>query len=518
MTDHPQDDMQAPDSARAKGPAFIHSQRFKISLLSLAITVVVLLVSTAVGVSTQRERELSSMSLLTSQTGQVIEHILQRDMLASNFDSIQDTFDDISQDERVRSLFLLDARGNVIFAPRNQDAPRSFDNSDPTCQPCHRLPPEERPSGIVITNAEGQRVFRSMHPIENRPECTRCHDEGERIIGLLLTDFSVTPIEGALATDIRHNLFWWIGGALLTVVLVNVAFDRTVLKRLRDLSRAMTDFGHGHRRAVIHDTSKDEIGRLSASFNAMVQRLQTREQHNQALSRTLQQRMSERELLLKRLMMSQENERRRVARELHDDLGQRLSSTALHIELARESMPEEPELADEHLEDVQTLIEEAVEAMHELIHNLRPAVLDDLGLAAALHALCKKMLDPRDIAWDLHLDGLKERLPTRVETALYRIFQEALHNALQHAQATRVDLSLRCAEAAVEAEIQDNGVGFQSGNPIQSPAGTRGSGLLSIRERAEQFGGLVNIETEPDQGTRIHLRIPLPEMSRDDDD
>jgi signal transduction histidine kinase len=518
MTDHLHDETQTPDSVRAKGPAFIHSQRFKISLLSLAITVVVLFVSTGVGVSAQRERELSSMSLLTSQTGQVIEHILQRDMLVSDFDSIQDTFDDISQDERVRSLYLLDTQGNVIFAPRNREAPRSFDNSDPTCQPCHRLPPEERPSGVVITNAEGQRVFRSMHPVENRPECTGCHNEEERIIGLLLTDFSVTPIEGALATDIRHNLFWWIGGALLTVVLVNVVFDRTVLKRLRDLSRAMTDIGEGQPRAVIHDASKDEIGHVSASFNAMVQRLQTREQHNRALSQTLQQRMSERELLLKRLMMSQENERRRVARELHDDLGQRLSSTALHIELARESMSEEPKLADEQLEGVQTLIEEAVEAMHELIHNLRPAILDDLGLAAALHALCKKMLDPRDIAWNLHVNGLKERLPSRVETALYRIFQEALHNTLRHAGATRVDLSLTCGEAAIEAEIQDNGVGFHSGNPAQSPEGTRGSGLLSIRERTEQFGGQVNIETGPDQGTHIHLRIPLSKMSSDDDD
>lgn len=518
MTGSLREDLHAQGQERAKRHPVIHSQRLKVSLLSFAITIVVLFLSTAVGLSSQRERELSSMSLLASQTGQVIEHILQRDMLTSDFDSIQETFDDISQDERVRSLFLLDTQGKVIFAPRDREAPEGFDNSDPTCQPCHSLPPEDRPSGVVITNLEGQQVFRSMHPIENRPECSACHDEDGRIIGLLLTDFSVTPIEGALAADIRHNLSWWIGGAFLTVVLVNVVFDRAVLTRLRELSSAMSDFGKGSPKEIVADSSKDEIGRLNASFNAMVKGLKKREQRNEALSQALRQRIAERELLLRRLMSSQEDERRRVARELHDDLGQRLSSTTLHIELARESIPDNPALAVEQLEDVQGLIEEAVDCMHELIRDLRPAILDDLGLATALHNLCQTTLDPADITWELHVEGLEQRLPNRVETALYRIFQEALHNTLRHARATHVDLTLIRRDSVAECVIQDDGVGFQTRNPSRPSEEPRGMGLLSIRERVEQFGGLVGIESGPGSGTRIQLRIPLQEMSGDGED
>jgi len=234
------------------------------------------------------------MSLLASQTGQVIEHGLQEVMLAADAQRIQATLDALAQDSRIQTLYLMDTDGRVVFAPSAEDVGQRLYNQDPTCQPCHRLGPDDRPSGIVVTASDGQTVFRSMHPIENQPECYACHDSEQRLIGLLLTDISVAPIEGTLAKDLRDNLAWLAGTVIVTTVLAYFTVNRWVLRRLSGLAGAMDDVRHGGFQGDLPETPDDEIGRLSASFNRMADQVEKRDEENTALSNRLKERAEER--------------------------------------------------------------------------------------------------------------------------------------------------------------------------------------------------------------------------------
>lgn len=482
--------------------------RVKASLLILLPVIAVVVLSSAIGYFQQRERALASMSLLASQTGRVIENALKRDMLLSDFERIQSTFDSIGEDERIQLLYILDTSGKVVFAPKGKGVGRSLDNRDETCQPCHRLPASERPSGVVVTNAEGTRVFRSMHPIENRPECSACHDPDQELIGVLLTDFSIAPVENALAVDVRNNMAWWIGTVGVMVILVNLAIHHMVLRRISVLEQAITNFGHRGHPSRLAETPDDEIGRLSATFNVMTDQITEREKDNKILSEALQRRIAERGELLKRLIHAQEEERKRVARELHDEMGQALGSLALNIELARRSLQEDRETAWANLDRAGEIVSASTEQMYDLILGLRPSALDDLGLTTALKAHAQRTLKPAQISFDLETRDLTRRLPAEVETTLFRVFQEALTNIVRHSKAKHVTLRLALRDGYVEGEISDNGVGFDASPTSTAVKGARGLGLLGMRERVEQCHGEIEIHSQPGKGTRIWVQIP----------
>jgi signal transduction histidine kinase len=452
------------------------------------------------------------MSLLASQTGQVIEHALQRDMLISDFDSIRSTFDDIAVDNRVQTLVMLDRQGEVIFTPDDEEIGTFKDYSDPSCQPCHSLPPEERPSGIAVTNAEGQRVFRSMHPVENQPACTRCHDPQERILGLLLTDFSIAPVEEALANDIRLTIGWWVSMGLITAIIVNLGINWMVIRRLEILAAAMSGYIEGRDHSALPETPKDEIGQLSGSYNALVNTIYERKLENQRLSDDLRFRFHEREVMLQRLITSQEQERRRVANELHDDLGQRMSSISLNLEYLLRTLPSDPESARIQISEIQGLISETTDSMHDMVFGLRPSVLDDLGIVPAIRNLCQRMLEPVEILYEIKIKSLSDRLPANVETALFRITQEAINNVIRHAEAHNVMISLRLRDDWVELEIKDDGNGFDPQITQASSDISSGLGLLGMRERVDLFHGEFFIKSAPSSGTTIQARIPLEEQ------
>ena len=507
-----------PETDLASAPSFSHeplprkpravSLRVKVTLVMMLVMMVSLGLSTAIEYFHYRDRSLSTMSMMASQTGQVIENALLRDMLLSDFGRIQSTFDSIAEDKRIRTLYLLDTTGRVVFAPELNGVGQTLDNRDVSCQPCHHLPPSERPSGVVVTNADGVTVFRSMHPIENRPQCMGCHGADQRLIGLLLTDLSVQPVQAALAADLRDNLIWWIGTTLVVVVLVNFATNQMVLNRLHNMAQALSGFGGESTLPHLSERPNDEIGRLSKAFNAMVERVGQRESENRALWRSVKDRMQERERLLRSLITAQEEERRRVARELHDELGQDLSGTAIRIENARRAIARDPQAAFDLLEQAQSTIAEATDRMYDMILGLRPSVLDDLGLAAALRTQCQRTLEPAGIAFELETLGLSDRLPPEIETVLFRISQEALTNVLRHAKAGNVRLRLSRNENTVEAEIQDDGIGFDPSD-FAAFGDEHGLGLLGMRERVEQFGGTIEIQSRPGAGSRIRVILAM---------
>jgi signal transduction histidine kinase len=204
-----------------------------------------------------------------------------------------------------------------------------------------------------------------------------------------------------------------------------------------------------------------------------------------------------------RLMSLQEEERRRLSRELHDEFGQSLTAAMAYLWLVDRQLPEEMTALRKPIAETRRLMSQTLGAMREMAQLLRPSSLDDFGLVPSLEGHLQSFETRHQIGTSFTADGLPERLPADMETALYRIAQEALTNVARHAQARHVRVSLGVQGHTIELEVEDDGVGL--------PPGAKGDGigLIGIRERARALRGDVSLTSE--RGTRLRVRMPLPE-------
>lgn len=487
------------------------SLRVKVTLGVALPLIIVLSLFTAIEYARHRESTLANLSFVAAQTSLVIEKSLQHEMLARNLKGIQAILDGVSEDDKIRAIYLLSTTGEVVYAPNGVGVGQQLDNRDPTCQPCHHLLPSSRPASVMVTLPDGQRIFRSMTPILNRRECYKCHDAEDRLNGLLLTDIFVDPLEAPLAADLRENIVWRLTTVLIAVVVVNLVLNRVMVRRLEKVALALTRFGRERLDLRLAVDSPDEIGQLATAFNEMSQRVATEATENQKLSEDLQHESKRRNELLKRLITTQEEERRRVARDLHDDLGQDLAGLATSLEAAERWWEHRPVQARGQLQQARALIAAITERTYALIMALRPSTLDDLGLVAALRAHAKRVLKEVGIELEFESQGLEQRLPPEIETALFRTFQEALNNIVRHSQATRVRIVLAASAYRFDGEISDDGRGFDPRAVPTNGQGPRGLGLLGMQERMAHCGGSLTIHSQSGAGTRLTLTVPSVE-------
>jgi PAS domain S-box-containing protein len=206
------------------------------------------------------------------------------------------------------------------------------------------------------------------------------------------------------------------------------------------------------------------------------------------------------------LLRAQEEERRRVAREMHDQLGQELIALKMNLQTARA----DSSVGARRLTDSTTIVEQLIEQVRDLSLELHPAVLDDVGLAAALEWLCARQSERSGVPIEVRGERPLPRLTREAEAALFRIVQEAISNALKHAHARGVTVTLRQDTDRLEITVEDNGCGFE---PEVAERRDRDSlGLISMRERAELIGAAFNVRSHPGEGTRIEVRLPLPQV------
>jgi PAS domain S-box-containing protein len=216
-----------------------------------------------------------------------------------------------------------------------------------------------------------------------------------------------------------------------------------------------------------------------------------------------------RQELLQRLATAQEDQRRHIARELHDQMGQHLAALSLGLK-SLEGVTPEPSAGRERLRQLRDLTETLGKEVHQLALELRPTALDDLGLYTALTNYAEAWSARSGIAVDIHGNGLeRQRLPPSVETTLYRIVQEGLTNVLKHARARAVSLVLRRTPEQVLAVLEDDGQGFDGEKDTSAADSRPRLGLLGMRERAELVGGTLTVESAPGKGTAIYVRVPL---------
>lgn len=253
--------------------------------------------------------------------------------------------------------------------------------------------------------------------------------------------------------------------------------------------------------------AREGLERHTVSLMEINEALQTEVSERQRAER-------ERGQLLRRIVFAQEEERARIAREMHDQFGQQLTVLNLKLDALKRDCGDDTRLC-EQVETLQALAQQLDADVDSLVWEMRPMALDDLGLEAALNSYVQNWSKHVGIPVDLHSTAIdRGRLSIDIETVLYRIAQEALNNVAKHAHATNVAIVLEQLANQLLLIIEDNGAGFDLQAILQ--ADEKGLGLIGMRERAALVAGTVEIESQPDSGTTIVVRIPVPQQAEGD--
>lgn len=358
--------------------------------------------------------------------------------------------------------------------------------------------------------------------------------------------WAVAPVSGAAhwavlawqplpeANAFQRRLGVQLGLAMAAMALLAGLFawgaTTSVTRPLGSLTRAAGRIADGELDVEVGHQPGDEVGALGAALDVMrvsvrdararVEQLNTdlearvleRTRELQALNSALGVRERERTGLLRKIISAQEDERQRIARELHDETCQQLAALSMGLDAAASTAPEPARAA---LAQLRTLAAGAIAEVHRLILDLRPAVLDDLGLPSAIEWAADRTLRPRGVTVRCEFTGMEQRLSWELETAVFRAAQEALHNVARHSGAETVLVQLQVNDGRLLLEIEDDGKGFDPASVPVPRSGGRGLGLLGMRERVEAFGGTMALDSAPGQGTHVRLEIALQKENDD---
>lgn len=447
-------------------------------LLGLGVTYQVRQIMTRTLIHQLEERGISlSRGLAARSTDLVLTnnlfalHELLRDTVENNSD--------------VRYAFLLDAQGQILVHIFAGGFPADLLTANP-------VSPEERYRLEILDTEEGL-IWDFAVPIFSG-------QAGVARVGLSdhhLRRMVVNVTGGLLAATGLVSLLGVLTAYLLTRVLTRPIFELVAATQ----AVAWGDFS---RRVV--PWASDEIGQLSAAFNTMTADLA----HKEAL----------RQELLEKLIRAQEEERRRIAWELHDETGQVLTSLKFGLRSLEQSAS--PAEAEAQLQTLRNLVSQIQESLHDLAVELHPPALDELGLAAALQRYISQYTRHTGLAVDFQTVGLDEkRLSPQLEITVYRLVQEALNNVARHAHAQHVSVMLeRQKEPALsEAEglskgqliviVDDDGQGFDARMLLEWGTAREQLGIHSMQERVALLGGVFTIESQPGYGTTVFARLPL---------
>ena len=396
-------------------------------------------------------------------------------ILLNNLLGLQDLLlETKSNNSNFRYAFIIDRRGHVVAHTFGEGFPAGLID-------LNQVADLNRHNTILISTNEGL-IFDTAVPILNGKA-------GTARIGL-----SNAGIQRAVSQVTFQSILFTILVMLLGVV-VAMFLTRILTRPILELVEVTRVISRGDYSQRVHPWAKDELGALAQAFNQMSEDLGQ-------IHELRQEREGLQRQLLEKVITTQEEERRRIARELHDSTSQSLTSLLVGLRMleANCSNPDPQQVSD-----LRHIAAYTLDEVHSLAMQLRPRALDDLGLAAALERMAYEWQTRYKVSIDLVITLGDLRLQENVETALYRIIQEALTNTVRHAQACSVSILIERRNGSVIAVIEDDGLGFE----VSKLPGEHHLGLLGMRERAELLGGRLTIESNPGQGTSVYVEIPL---------
>lgn len=375
-------------------------------------------------------------------------------------------------DSDVVYAFVLDEAGNIMVHTFEDGFPAALLTVSPW-QP-------GTPYQAVTLQADGERILDLAVPVLNGKA------------GIIRLGMSEANVMAAVNQHIQNILVWVILVMILGMA-VSFAFSSILTRPISQLAEAARAVGRGDFQWKKPTWARDEIGSLGVAFAEMSEELKRKEEM--------------RKQLLAKIIGAQEDERKRIARELHDETGQTLTSLMVGLKSVESSTSTNHVMKS--ISELRALAAQTLDEVHHLSAELRPSVLDDLGLAAALEKYVKDYSAKMGVKVDSHISGLPvEHLPPEVEITIYRIVQEALTNIAKYADASSVSVILRYRDSKVMAIIEDNGRGFDV-DRVMTSRGEKQLGLFGMYERASLVGGKLTIESEAGVGTTIFLEVPV---------
>lgn len=450
-----------------------------------------------------RTKILGIVLLLTTTLGLSITFQVRAVMTRTLIGELEDRGISVTSDLAVRSIdpillndtfalyeLLTETRRNhsdveyvFVVDPEGQVLAHTFENGFPTA--------------LLNTNAPTDDGM--IHEFQYRSNNDIIHDFAAPIFA----GRSGTVRVGMSETRLRNAINLVTSQMLLTTVIAGLAgiLAATVLTLLLTrpilaLVNTTNEVRQGDLSVRAPHWADDEIGTLADAFNQMVKDLEISRQ-------VVIEKENARTQLLSQLIEAQEEERRRIARDLHDSVGQSLTSLMIGLKLLGQLT--DPAEAQNKRQEMRQIAAETLEGVRSLSHQLRPSILDDLGLTSALKRYASEFVAHYPhLSVDVH-SNLAQRLPRTIETSLYRIVQEAMTNAARHNSVVTISVLLSKRNGHVQAIIEDNGEGF---DPEQVRRTRNSVGLQSMQERAELLGGTLSIESS-DKGTTVFVEVPL---------
>jgi signal transduction histidine kinase len=360
----------------------------------------------------------------------------------------------------------------------------------------------------VVTDTDGRPAFRTMTPILNQPACYDCHSPQDRINGVLYIDFSMAGLNTLLERGLQTAFLGSVTIIVLTAVVLYMLLSWLIITPMEQIAQGLRSFSQKWRTIRVPVHRQDEVGLLASVFNEMADTIQIQEAKAKQLYTKLETKDTVRRQLLARLITTREEERRRVARRIHDELGQLLTGLSLNLKLCQQAVPDNFQSAHNYLVKTNALVRHTIEQSHCLIAQLRPIVLDDYGLIPAVQDELGQRLAPLGISTHLDTQGNLDRLPADVTTAAFRIVQESLINVIRHAQAQQVHVRLQRTAAELIVIVEDDGIGLPN-EGFRSSNGHQALGILGMQERSDALGGRLEVTRRHSHGTRVALWLPL---------
>lgn len=321
------------------------------------------------------------------------------------------------------------------------------------------------------------------------------HDIAVPILGGQAGIVRLGMSEASIKTEVDRHLFYntlWILIVLVIGIYAASGMSAFLTKPISKLAKAAKAVGTRDFEWEPPPWAKDEIGSLGVAFAEVSEDLRLKNEM--------------REQLLCKVLSAQEEERKRVARELHDEAGQALTAIMMDLAQLRDSLPGDATQAIERVSRSRLVAEQTLDYLRKLIYELRPEVLDELGLVAAIRSYVKNRIQVENMKVNLTFRKLHERLPPAIETTLFRVIQEAITNITRHSHATVLDIEIEAKDSAIIGTIKDDGIGFDVEMALASG---KSFGLRGMRERVVIVGGELEIESKVGQGTRLIIHLPL---------
>jgi signal transduction histidine kinase len=317
------------------------------------------------------------------------------------------------------------------------------------------------------------------------------------------------PKKIAYANTNRILLRNVIGMGIISVAALMAAWfgaEKMIHKPIKAMVKATREFAAGNLRARAGISGdRDELGQLASAFDQMAQKLEQRQAERDRAESEIRDSREQLRNLSAHLQSVREEERTRIAREIHDELGQSLTALKMDVSWLNRHLPEVDAGFNSKLSSMEEVIDRTIQTVQKLSGELRPGMLDDLGLAAAIEWQAEEFENRTGIQCEVALSHEEIILNRDQSTTMFRIFQETLTNVIRHAQATKVEARLEEQSGSIVLEVMDNGKGITEAE-ISDP---KAFGLIGMRERVKFIDGEVKISGSPGEGTRITVTMPL---------